>query len=43
MLIFNSRTIHFAQNPFKKRKNPNTRICVYICMFPKSFASKKRH
>lgn len=36
MVIWDSRTIHCGLEPQKERLNPNMRICIYVCMVPRS-------
>ena len=36
MVLWDSRAVHYGAQPQKGRKNKNTRICIYVCMCPRS-------
>jgi len=41
MVIWDSRCVHHGQQPIKGRKLENIRMCFYVCMAPKTWASDK--
>jgi hypothetical protein len=39
LVLWDSRTIHCGREPLKERLVPNMRICIYVCMLPRSSCS----
>jgi ectoine hydroxylase-related dioxygenase (phytanoyl-CoA dioxygenase family) len=40
IVMWDSRLVHCGCQPLKNRHNPNMRICIYVCMLPKSLATQ---
>ena len=42
LVLWDSRVIHFGAQPLKDRVEPNVRMCIYICMLPRSLCTDKQ-